>query len=171
MTKPQITRLEKTLFRLEAQHACLNWAVAEIADRPGPIFDLGLGLGRTYNHLSAKLGARSRDIVVFEREVRAYPDCLPPDDQLRIGDLAETLPREAGLHEGKVVLAHSDVGSMDKAMNAKMSALVSGGLGPALAPGAIVMSDLPLDIEGVAPHPLPTGAREGRYYLYVKSVG
>jgi len=163
-----ISRLEKTLFRLEAQHACLTWAFDEIADIPGPIFELGLGLGRSFNHMRLKLGPRAKDIIVFEREVRCYPDCRPDDEQLVIGNLDETLPAAAKKHAGKVVLAHSDVGSMDKKHNAMMSGLVSNNLGPALAPGAIVMSDLPLDIPGCVPQPLPGNAREGRYYLYRK---
>jgi len=163
-----ITRLEKTLYRLQAQHACLTWAFDKIADRPGPIFELGLGLGRSFNHMRHKLGERSKDILVFEREVRCYPDCQPDDEQLVIGDLDKTLPAAARQHAGTVVLAHSDVGSMDKDHNAKMSALVSKNLGPALADGAIVMSDLPLDISGCTPHPLPAEARTDRYYLYTK---
>ena len=164
-----ITRLEKTLFRLEAQHACLTWAFEQIADKPGLIFELGLGLGRSFNHMRHKLGARAKDIVVFEREVRCYPDCQPDDDQLIIGNLAETLPATAAKYAGNVMLAHSDVGSMDKGHNAYMSGLVSKNLGPALAPGAIVMSDLPLNIAGCTPCPLPGNARDDRYYLYTKT--
>jgi len=164
-----ISRLEKTLFRLEAQHACLTWAFEQIADRPGPIFELGLGLGRSFNHMRLKLGDRAKDIVVFEREVRCYPDCQPDDEQLVIGNLDETLPKAAEKYAGRVVLAHSDVGSMDKEHNAMMSGLVSRNIGPSLAEGAIIMSDLPLDIPGCKPHPLPGNAREDRYYLYVKN--
>lgn len=164
-----ITRLEKTLYRLDAQHACLTWAFEQIADKPGPIFELGLGLGRSFNHMRHKLGERAKDILVFEREVRCYPDCQPDDEQLIIGNLDKTLPEAAKKHEGKVVLAHSDVGSMDKKHNAYMSGLVSKNIDLALAPGAIIMSDLPLDIAGCTPHPLPGNARDDRYYLYTKT--
>jgi hypothetical protein len=47
-----------------------------------------------------------------------------------------------------------------------MAKLVSAHLPPALAPGAIVMSDLPLELEGAQALDLPDGARAGRYYLY-----
>jgi hypothetical protein len=164
-----ITRLEKTLYRLEAQHASLAWAFEQIANKPGAIFELGLGLGRSFNHMRHKLGERAGDIVVFEREVRCYPDCTPDDDQLIVGNLENTLPEAAQKYAGQVVLAHSDVGSMDKGHNAYMSALVSKNLGPALAPGAIIMSDLPLDIEGCSPHPLPDKVRDDSYYLYTKT--
>ena len=47
-----------------------------------------------------------------------------------------------------------------------MSGLISSHLPPALAPGAIVLSDLPLDMPGCEQLDLPDGAREDRYYLY-----
>ena len=161
-----LTRLEKTLYRLEAQHACLNWAVAEIEGRDGLVFELGLGLGRTFNHLKHNLG--SRQIYVFEREVHCYPDCRPEDDELIIGNLEDTLPDAVNRFAGQVVLAHCDVGSMDRDHNRKMSGLLSRNLGPALCDNAIVLSDLPLDIEGTSPRPLPGSARVDRYYLYRK---
>ncbi len=65
-------------------------------------------------------------------------------------------------------LVNSDVGSFDKAQNALMGGIVSGAVGPALAPGAIITSDLPLDIPGTRALPLPAGAHEGRFYLYRK---
>jgi hypothetical protein len=161
-----ITRLEKLLYRLQSQHACLNWAFAQIEGVPGIVFELGLGLGRTFSHLRAHLP--ERDIYVFERQVHSYPDCTPEERQLVIGDLAETLPMMAARHAGEVCLVNSDVGSFDKAQNAVMAGIVSGAVGPALAPGALVLSDLPLDIAGTRALPLPEGALEDRYYLYRK---
>jgi hypothetical protein len=37
---------------------------------------------------------------------------------------------------------------------------------PALAPGALIMSDLPLSIPETEALPLPEGARADCYYLY-----
>ena len=50
--------------------------------------------------------------------------------------------------------------------DAVMRTLVSRHLPSALAADAIVVSDLPLEIAGARPLPLPRGAREGRYFLY-----
>lgn len=159
-----LTRLEKLLFRLEAQYACLNWAMQQISDRPGIIFELGLGHGRTFSHLKHYLP--DRRIVVFERQVGSYPDSTPADEELIIGDIGETLPAVAGRFRSQVVLAHSDVGTFEPEHNLTMAKLVSAGLPQALAPGALVLSDLPLSLEGATPLPLPAGAREGRYYVY-----
>ena len=57
----RLTRLEKLLFRLEAQHICLQWIFREIAGRPGVVFEMGLGHGRTYDHL-AHVSAGTRDL-------------------------------------------------------------------------------------------------------------
>jgi hypothetical protein len=160
----RISRLEKLLYRLEAQHACLAWAFDEIKDRPGIVFELGLGHGRTYDHLRRHLP--DRDIYVFEREIDSYPDCTPDRAHLILGDLSVTLPAAAKDFLGKVVMAHSDVGSFEPQHNSAMSELVSRALPPSLAPGALVLSDLPLSIAGAEQLPLPKGAREGRYYLY-----
>lgn len=161
------TRLEKTLYRLEAQHACFSWAFDEISQTPGVVFEIGLGLGRTFNHMRHYLP--DRKIYAFDRAMNAYPDCTPQDDELVLGEIAETLPEMANKFAGQVVLAHSDVGSFDRDGNRAMSKLISGNLAPCLAPGAIIMSDLPLDVPGTREIPLPPGAREDRYYFYRKS--
>jgi hypothetical protein len=160
----RISRLEKLLYRLEAQHACLAWAFEQIKDRPGIIFELGLGHGRTYDHLRRHLP--DRDIYVFERQIDSYPDCTPEPARLILGELAQTLPEAGKNFAGQVMLAHSDVGSFDAARNSAMSELVSRTLPPSLAQGAIVLSDLPLSIAGAVRLPLPRGAREDRYYIY-----
>ena len=85
-----MSRLESAIRRLQAQRACLDWAVSEIAYVPGPILELGLGNGRTYDHLRRRLPGRR--IYVFERKVAAHPDCTPDDQHLFEGDFRDTLP-------------------------------------------------------------------------------
>ncbi|WP_442583300.1 class I SAM-dependent methyltransferase [Mesorhizobium sp. ASY16-5R] len=161
----QLTWLDKLLFRLEAQRACLGWAVGEIAGRPGVVFELGLGHGRTYDHLRKHLP--DRDIYVFDREVDCIADCTPPDDRLVMGDIVDTLPSMAQRFRGKVVLAHADMGTYDDTENLTRGAVLSRNLPALLAPGAIVLSDLlPLYLDGATPLPLPAGARQGRYFIY-----
>jgi hypothetical protein len=161
-----LSRLEVLFYRLEAQHACLRWTFHEIKSLPGIVFEMGLGHGRTFDHLRRNLP--DRDIYVFDREVDCFPDCVPAADRLFLGQLADTLPKAAVDFAGKVALAHSDMGSYDPAKNEKMRALVGGHLPPAIAPGGIILSDLPLDIPSFERLPLPEGAREGRYHLYRK---
>lgn len=159
-----LTRLEKLLYRLEAQHACLDFAFRDMAGKPGMVFEIGLGHGRTFHHLRHHLP--EREIFVFERQVDSYPDCTPDEDYILLGDIGETLPAAAERFRGQVLLAHSDVGTFESSHNQAMARLVSGALAPALAPGALILSDLPLDVPGASPLPLPANAREGRYFMY-----
>lgn len=164
MNAQRFTRLDKLRLRLEAQNACLGWAFGEIAGRPGPVFELGLGHGRTYDHLRTHLS--NRDIYVFDREIDCYEDCIPPADRTFLGEIEETLKAAAVHFPNKAVLVHSDMGSYTEAHNAAMSERLSRLLPAVLAPGGIVVSDLPLSMVGATALPLPVGAQDGRYFLY-----
>lgn len=158
-----MSRLDSFIRRLLAQRACLDLAAALIAERHGPVFELGLGNGRTYDHLREKLPGHP--IHVFERQVAAHPDCCPGLDRLILGDIRETLPQTVQRFAGQVVLVHSDIGSGDEAANAELAAFLSATLPPALAPGALVLSDQCLDLPGAQAVRLPAGVPEGRYFF------
>ena len=85
-----MSRLDSFIRRLEAQRRMLDWAAAAIAGRDGLVLELGLGNGRTYDHLRERLPGRV--IHVFERDVSPNPDSMPPADRLVEGDMAQTLP-------------------------------------------------------------------------------
>ncbi|MFZ5674399.1 MAG: class I SAM-dependent methyltransferase [Pseudomonadota bacterium] len=161
---PEPSRLERLLYRLEAQHRCLNWAFGEIAGRPGPVLELGLGHGRTYDHMRRHLPGR--DIFVFDREIDCFPDCTPDAEHLILGKLSDTLPEARYRFGGKAVLVNSDVGTYDEAINAEIAEVVSAALPALLAPGAIVLSDLPLTLPKAKALPLPLDVRSERYFLY-----
>ncbi len=158
-----MSRLDSFIRRLEAQRACLNFAAAQIARREGVVFELGLGNGRTYDHLRSLLPERA--IYVFERKVAAHPDCIPPAENLFEGDIDRTLPAAAPRFAGQVCLVHSDIGSGDETMNAEIAAFLSRTLPPVLAPGALVLSDQRLTLPGAEALPLPPGVKPGRYFL------
>jgi hypothetical protein len=158
-----VSRLESAIRRLMAQKSTLDWAAAEVAGRDGPVLELGLGNGRTYDHLRHILP--NRPIYVFEREVAAHPDCVPPDDHLFLGDVMESLPLAAAILGPVAVLAHVDIGSGDKDASVALGARVAPLLAPLLAPGAIVVSDQPLPLQGARQLPLPDGVQPGRIHL------
>ena len=157
-----MSRLDSVIRRLQAQRACLDAAAGLIAGLPGIVLELGLGNGRTYDHLRTRLP--DRDIHVFDRQVAAHPDCIPPDDHLFLGDLAETLPLAAARLGRTAILVHSDIGSGDEAMNRAIAAVISRLLPPLLAPGAIILSDQALTLDAQA-LPLPDGVASGRYHM------
>ena len=159
------SRLETLLFRLEAQHICLEWAFREIADRPGIVFEMGLGHGRTYDHLRIHLP--EREIYVLDREIDCFADCTPPENYLLLGDIEDTLGAAVTRFGRQVILAHADMGSYLETNNIATRAKLSRCLPAVLAPHAIVLSDLPLELAGTRSLPLPPGARKDKYFLYV----
>ena len=159
-----MSRLDSFIRRLEAQRACLNHAADLIRGLDGPVLELGLGNGRTFDHLRTLFP--DRDIYVCERQVAAHPECVPPADRLLLGDMRETLPRARALLGGRVALAHLDAGSGDAAANAALAAALTPLLLPILCRGAVVASDPVIDAAELDRLPLPAGVAPERYHLY-----
>ena len=61
-----MSRLDSFIRRLQAQRACLNEAVAQIRGVEGFVLELGLGNGRTFDHLREI--CPDREIYVFDRD-------------------------------------------------------------------------------------------------------
>ena len=164
-----MSRLDSVIRRLEAQRACLNAAAGLLKDLPteAPVFEVGLGNGRTYDHLRELLP--SREIFVFEREVRAHPDCVPDEAHLFLGDFLDCLPRALERFSGRVALIHADIGSGDEAANARLARAIEGFLGAFLLPGGILISDQEMSFEGAESLPPPEGVQADRYHLRLKS--
>ena len=94
-----MSRLDSFIARMQAQRDCLNFLKPAVDALPGPILEVGLGNGRTYDHLRDLFPGR--DIYVFERKVAAHPDCIPPDDRLFLGEARQSIPagrEDAGRH-------------------------------------------------------------------------
>ena len=159
------SRLDSFIRRLEAQRACLDWAVAAIADVPGAVVELGLGNGRTYDHLRTRLGS-AREIFAFDRQVAAHPACIPDAEHLLVGDFRETLTPFVARHAGAIALVHADIGSGDEVATAALARWLGPAIGPLLHAGAIVLSDQKLDIARAPPQALPPGVPAERYFTY-----
>jgi hypothetical protein len=161
-----LSRLDSFIRRLQAQRACLDLAIASIRGIPGPVLELGLGNGRTFDHLRAHL--TGREIFVFEREVKAHPECVPDDAHLILGAIETTLPDAGRRLPGPAALVHSDIGTGDAARNRRLAAWLAETLPPLIAEGGWLVADQPLQNAALQPHPLPPGVSEGRYFIYRK---
>ena len=161
-----MSRLDSFIRRLEAQRACLAHGVGIVADLPGPLFELGLGNGRTYDHLREI--CPDREIFVFERQVAAHPDCVPDRAHLIEGPLDQTLPGACARFAGRVALVHSDLGSGNREIDDRVSAMVAGHLARLLVDGGVVLADQNVGFPGAEPLALPDGVQPGRYFLYRK---
>ena len=163
-----MSRLDSFIRRLEAQRACLDHAADLIGSRDGVVLELGLGNGRTYDHIRGLFPGR--DIYVCERRVAAHPDCVPPADRLILGDMRETLPAARAWLGERVALAHFDVGTGDAAANIELAAVLAPLIAPLLCDGGVLVSDPPVVRPDLVPLPLPNGVADGRYHLYRRVI-
>lgn len=136
-----MSRLESMRRRLTAQIDGLNWAAQEIEGAPGDVLELGLGNGRTYDHLRERLPDRA--IWVIDRQLRPHPSCVPPAAYFLQGEADEMLAVLAG-RDLRMALAHYDFGygvkEKDVAEGARLSPLIAA----LMQPGGLVVSQQPL---------------------------
>ena len=159
-----MSRLDSFIARMEAQRDCLNFLAAPVRALPGPILEVGLGNGRTYDHLRTLFPGR--DIYVFERKVAAHPDCIPPDDRLFLGEARESIARAARQLGPTAVLIHSDLGTGDHRANMAMGAWLGAALDALAASGGYVLANQPLDVARWQRLREPPGVPKDRYFLY-----
>lgn len=159
-----MTRLDSAIRRLTAQRDVLDWAAREITP-DGLILEIGLGNGRTYDHMRSRMPGR--EIYVFERAVAAHPDCIPPADYLFIGDVFETLPAFIErFGEGSAALVHIDIGSGDEDANRELALRLSPLLAKLLKSGGLILGDRAFDLPDAEDISSKTGVSEGRYFVY-----
>ncbi len=163
-----MSRLDSFIRRLEAQRLVLNWAAAQTSGRDGLVLELGLGNGRTYDHLREILPRHA--IHVFEREAKANPRSLPPSDMLVLGDMADTLPAFATRHGREAVLIHVDATSGVPARDEVTLSWLPGHVAALARDDALVISGAELRHEALRIVPLPDGVPSGRYFAYRRSA-
>ena len=159
-----MSRLESAIRRLQAQVACIDAAARLIDGLPGPVLELGLGNGRTYDHIRERMPGR--EIFVFDRVINAHPDCIPDDAHMVLGDFSETLPGIETRITEKAALIHADIGSGDTIATAELAAAMARRLRSLLAEGGVLTCDQALEAPGLEPLPLPDGIRPNRYFMY-----
>ncbi len=159
-----MSRLDSFIRRLEAQRACLGLAVELVHGIGGAVLELGLGNGRTYDHLRQL--CPDREIFVCDRRLAAHPGCIPPAEFLLLGDMRESLPAARARLGGRVALAHLDPGTGDVAASAALATALAPLIPPLLCRGAVLVSEPALASPELCPLPLPAGVAAGRYHLY-----
>ena len=109
--RPPMSRLDAFLARLNAQKLLLEEIAASIADVPGPVLELGLGNGRTFDHLREILPGR--EIFVFDRAVSAHPASIPDGEHMIVGEIRETLAFCGPRVKAPAAFVHCDLGTGD----------------------------------------------------------
>jgi hypothetical protein len=159
---PEISRLDENILRMTGCRDCLNRAADLVRNVPGPIFELGLGNGRSYDHLRRLFP--DREIFVFERKIGAHPDCVPDDRHLLLGDIHETLPASAARFGGKVAMLHADIGGADPDLNDRLASFVGEHIPRLLRPEGVAVTSVAC--ANLEPLERPASVDPKSYFMY-----
>lgn len=136
-----MSRLDSMMRRLSAQRDGLEWAKQQIKGVAGDAVDMGLGNGRTYDHMREILPERR--IWVIDRVLQCHPSCVPPEQDFLQGEAEEMLVKLAQ-NENKIALAHYDFGFGVKEKDVAEAARLSPFIAALMAPGGVIVSGQPL---------------------------
>ena len=164
-----MSRLDSFIRRLNAQRNCIDLALGLVNQMPGPFLELGLGNGRTYDHL--RESAPDREIFVFDRKIAAHPDCRPPRQFMVVGEFSETLECFARRYSNTAVLVHCDIGSGQPDADRVLVQEIGTKISNLMADGGVVLSDQSFDVVNWHECELPEETQPGRYYIYRKISG
>ena len=156
-----MSRLDSMLRRFTAQRDGLNWAAELVADQTGDGLDMGLGNGRTYDHMREIMP--DRRIWVMDRVLQCHPSCVPPDEDFLQGEAEDSLAQLAEI-KAKIVISHYDFGFGVKEKDVEEAARMSPLIAKVMAPGGMIVSGQPLvGFEAVQG---PEHIAPDRYYFY-----
>ncbi|MEL7126554.1 MAG: class I SAM-dependent methyltransferase [Pseudomonadota bacterium] len=136
-----MSRLESMRRRLTAQIDGINWAAAQITGMAGDVLEMGLGNGRTYDHLRQEIP--DRRIWVIDRVLKPHPSCIPPAETFLEGE-AEPMLKRLYAEGRKMALAHYDFGHGIKEKDVAEGAALSPHIATVMSPGGLILSQQPL---------------------------
>jgi S-adenosyl-L-methionine methyltransferase len=128
------------------------------------VLELGLGNGRTYDHMRQEFPGRR--IVAFDRANVANPASCPQPSDLILGEIQQTGAAFARQHGASAVLAHADLGNGIAADDAVLAAWQGPLVHALVQPGGLVLTSTELHQPGLAALPLPPDVPAGRYFIY-----
>lgn len=156
-----MSRLDSMLRRFTAQRDGLNWAAGLVEGLQGDGLDMGLGNGRTYDHMRETMA--DRRIWVMDRVLQCHPSCVPPEQDFLQGEAEDGLTRLADIG-ARIVIAHYDFGFGVKEKDVEEAARFSPLIAKVMAPGGMLISGQPLvGFEAVQG---PEHIAPDRYYFY-----
>ncbi|MDE1993741.1 MAG: class I SAM-dependent methyltransferase [Rhizobiaceae bacterium] len=156
-----MSRLDSFIRRLTAQRDILNSIADEVKTLDGPVLELGLGNGRTFDHLRELF--TDRRIIAFDRAAHAYGPSMPEESNLVLGEIKETARDFIG---SGASLAHADIGTGYEDIDAVTLTWLPEIMAGVLASSGLAVSGLPLDHADLDALPLPPGIKDGRYHIY-----
>jgi len=160
-----VSRLDRTIARLQAQKYSIEAAAAALEKTPGVIFELGLGSGRTFDHLRTIFP--DRQILVFEQAVGTAPSYTPTAEQLILGEITTTLQQAVEQYTDSVALIHADIGGPDHLANAQLARALSQHYPRLLVHGGwLIANRAEAVFAGSSPITLPNEVAADHCYLF-----
>ena len=156
-----MSRLDSFIRRVAAQRDVIDAVAASGTLPEGPVVELGLGNGRTFDHLRERFPGRR--IIAFDRALGAHVCSTPGPGDLVLGEIAETAAGFAGM---EAALVHADIGAGDDAVDARTLTWLPQLVVSLLRQGGLAASGLPLCHPDLEALPLPAGVAKDRYFLY-----
>ncbi|MEL4375201.1 class I SAM-dependent methyltransferase [Brucella cytisi] len=156
-----MSRLDSFIRRLCAQRDILNSIRDDIHAMPGTIIELGLGNGRTYDHIRELFP--NRRIIAFDRAMRSFESSTPDEGSLVVGEIQDTIRDHYGI---EAALVHADIGTGHDDLDAKTLTWLPDAVASLLTRGGIAVCGLPLEHPELTPMALPTNVPAKRYFLY-----
>ncbi|MGO4339439.1 class I SAM-dependent methyltransferase [Labrys sp. KB_33_2] len=160
-----MSRLDSFIRRVSAQRDVLDHVCGLIDGLPGPVLELGLGNGRTFDHLRERLSGHR--IIAFDRALGAHKSSVPPEDDLVLGEIRETAARFTGIG---AALVHADIETNYAEVDAETMRWLPPLAAGLLQPGGVVASGLPLRHSALQHLDPPADVPAGRYFLYRRTV-
>jgi hypothetical protein len=155
------SRLDGFIDRMKAQRDCLDAAGAALSLMPGDAVELGVGAGRTLDHILGRCPGAS--VHLFDWKIGRVTAPVVP----HVGDIRETLPAHAAANRGRAKLVHSDVVGGPEA-DPRLMLDLADQIVRLLASGGFLVSNTETLHGELRPLALPKGIRKRKYFMYVK---
>ena len=153
-----MSRLDSFIRRVSAQRDILNDLAIRLDDIPGPIFEFGLGSGRTYDHIRERFP--DRRVLVFE-SVKGLSSRVDPSD-LVLGDIRDTASK---MPDGCAAMIHTDIETGNRERDAELSNWLPALVARLLRLGGYAASGCALSDHRLVHVSLPPGIPDERYHV------
>lgn len=161
-----MSRLDSFIRRMTSQKILLEHLVDKVNEIDGPVLELGLGNGRTYDHLREIYP--NKEIFVFDFAMNCHPSCAPDAEHMILGDIRDTLAFCEPRVKSKASFAHIDIGSADPTNDLAIVHWLGPLINQRMAEGGYILTALELDLPNFVKLPKPDGIHPGRYHIYQK---
>lgn len=174
-----MSRLEDLIHRFTSQRNVLDYVIRRMredgfnrhlvggigSEDAAIAVELGLGSGRTYDHLREKL-PKGIDVFAFDRAIETHPGLEPAPELAVLGEIAETLPAFAEKYRNRAVLVHLDIGSNKRSGDNEVHQALAPHIAKLLRPGGYLVSDRPVDLPELRAKDVSGILCNWSYYLY-----